>query len=283
VEFSELESFIDTPVKRYSSGMYVRLGFSVAAHIEPDVLLVDEVLAVGDAQFRQKCAGRIDELRKLGTTIVFVAHNLYLVKSVCDSAIYMNHGQIQIYGDTVEAINAYEKWMFVSQIQKSNTLLDEQGPNNSSAARITAVEIRRLNGAIARKFRHGEAVEIQVHYESKKLVHQPNLVLRITRSDGITCFMVRTNDYGYRFDNLQGKGVISVAVEPLQLASGAYTIEAKLMMTSIDGVPLASKHSRWFEVEGLSLGYEEISGVYVPHVKWARLEEDCQSKVLEQR
>jgi hypothetical protein len=88
--------------------------------------------------------------------------------------------------------------------------------------------------------------------------------------------MIRTNDYGYQLDTLEGKGVIVVAVEPLQLASGAYTIEAKLMMTSIDGVPLASKHSPWFEVEGLSLGYEEISGVYVPNVKWACLERNCQ-------
>ncbi|MEW6085915.1 MAG: ABC transporter ATP-binding protein [Chloroflexota bacterium] len=272
VDFSGLEKFIDTPVKRYSSGMYVRLGFSVAAHIEPDVLLVDEVLAVGDAQFRQKCAGRIAELRKLGTTIVFVAHNLYLVKSVCDSAIYMNHGRIQAYGDTIHTISAYESWMFQNPITKAGGLLDEQGPNDSASVTFTNVEIRSLNGEDGKKFRYDDAIEIRVHYEAKQPIHQPNLVLRIARSDGTTCFMIRTNDYGKHLEDLSGNGVISVAVDPLQLASGAYAIEAKLMMSSIDGVPLALKHSPWFEVEGLSLGYEEASGVYVPNLKWARLE-----------
>lgn len=272
VDFSELERFIDTPVKRYSSGMYVRLGFSVAAHIEPDVLLVDEVLAVGDAQFRQKCAGRIEELRKIGTTIVFVAHNLYLVKSVCDTAIYMNHGRIQTQGDTVEAISAYESWMFNNQITKSTSRMDQQDPSDTFVVNFTGVEIRRLNGSVRENFYHGDAVEIRVHYETKQPILQPNLVLRITRSDGATCCMIRTNDYGHHLDSLEGSGVISVAVDPLQLASGAYTIEAKLMMTSIDGIPLALKNSPWFEVKGLSLGYEEISGVYVPSVKWARLE-----------
>ncbi len=272
VDFSELEKFIDTPVKRYSSGMYVRLGFSVAAHIEPDVLLVDEVLAVGDAQFRQKCAGRIAELRKLGTTIVFVAHNLYLVKSVCDSAIYMNHGQIQEQGDTIKAISAYESWMFKNQIIRSGTILDEQDPSNTSSVNFTRVEIRSLNSVTREKLRHGDAVEIRVHYETQLPIREPNLVLRITRSDGTTCCMIRTYDYGHHLDDLIGSGVISVAIDPLQLASGAYAIEAKLMMTSIDGVPLALRHSPWFEVEGLSLGYEEASGVYVPHVSWARLE-----------
>ena len=272
VDFSGLEKFIDTPVKRYSSGMYVRLGFSVAAHIEPDVLLVDEVLAVGDAQFRQKCARRIEELRKLGTTIVFVAHNLYLVKSVCDSAIYMNHGRIQAHGDTVEAISAYENWMFKNQITETISYMDEQDISESSSVNLTAVEVRSLNGSAGNKFKYGDDVEIRVCYETKQPVYQPNLVLRVSRSDGTTCFMIRTDDYGHYLEDLDGKGVISVMVDPIQLSSGAYTIEAKLLMRSLDGVPLASKHSSWFEVEGLSLGYEEASGVFIPNVKGARVE-----------
>ena len=111
VDFSGIERFIDTPVKRYSSGMYVRLGFSVAAHVEPDVLLVDEVLAVGDAQFRQKCARRIEELQSIGTTIVFVAHNLYLVRSVCDQAVFLLKGQVQQQGTVDDVLNRYENWL----------------------------------------------------------------------------------------------------------------------------------------------------------------------------
>lgn len=273
VDFSGLEKFIDTPVKRYSSGMYVRLGFSVAAHIEPDVLLVDEVLAVGDTQFRQKCARRIEELRKLGTTIVFVAHNLYLMKSICDTAIYMNHGRIQAFGDTIEAISAYESWMFKNQVaEQSRKHFDKQDPSASSLINLAAVEIRTLNGPVRDEFNHGDAVEIRVYYQTEKPIYQPNLVLFITRSDGTPCSMIRTNDYGYFLDAMEGNGFISVAIDPIQLASGAYTIEARLLMRSLDGVPLATKHSSWFEVKGLSLGYKEASGVFVPRVKWARQE-----------
>lgn len=272
VDFSELENFIDTPVKRYSSGMYVRLGFSVAAHIEPDVFLVDEVLAVGDAEFRQKCARRIEELRKLGTTIVFVAHNLWLVKSVCDSAIYMDNGQIQVHGDVVDAIKAYESRMHQNQILHFNQKQNEHDPSRSSLVDFTAVEVRPLNGEVTTKFSHGDPVEVRVHYDVKQPINQPNVVLRISRADGTTCSMVRTLDYGYQIGNLEGKGVISIAIDPLQLSGGAYVIEAKLMMESIDGVPLAAKHSSWFEVEGLSLSHVEASGVFVPRVIWARLE-----------
>src|SRR5688572_33255051 len=101
---------MDTPVKRYSSGMYVRLGFAVAAHVEPDIFLVDEVLAVGDSQFRQRCVERIQELQAAGTTIVFVSHNLYMVKNLCNQGLFLANGQIDTYGDVVAAINSYERW-----------------------------------------------------------------------------------------------------------------------------------------------------------------------------
>jgi ABC-type polysaccharide/polyol phosphate transport system ATPase subunit len=272
VDFSGLEKFIDTPVKRYSSGMYVRLGFSVAAHIEPDVFLVDEVLAVGDAEFRQKCARRIEELRKLGTTIVFVAHNLWLVKSVCDTAIFMDKGKIQVYGDVVDAIKAYESRMHQNQISRFNENQSEPDPSHGSIVDLTAVEVRHLSGEEKTKFCYKDPVEVRVHYDVKQPIAQPNLVLRFSRADGTTCSMIRTLDYGYPIGVLDGKGVISIAVDPLQLSGGAYVIEAKLMMGSIDGVPLAAKHSSWFEVEGLSLSHVEASGVFVPHIVWARLE-----------
>src|SRR5215210_5516603 len=108
VEFAELRQFIDTPVKRYSSGMYVRLGFSIAAHLDPDVLLLDEVLAVGDAAFQQKCIQRIIELKKSGTTLVFISHDLRAVQKLCDRVILLKSGQIEADGDPRETIALYE-------------------------------------------------------------------------------------------------------------------------------------------------------------------------------
>ena len=95
VKFSEIEKFLDTPVKRYSSGMYVRLAFAVAAHLEPEILLVDEVLAVGDAAFQKKCLGKMGEVAKEGRTVLFVSHNMNAIKNLCQTALYMDDGRVK--------------------------------------------------------------------------------------------------------------------------------------------------------------------------------------------
>ena len=108
VDFAGVERYIDTPVKRYSSGMYVRLAFAVAAHLEPEILIVDEVLAVGDAEFQKKCLGKMKDVSgKDGRTVLFVSHNMTAMNSLCDSAIYMRNGRVQQIGETSEIINAY--------------------------------------------------------------------------------------------------------------------------------------------------------------------------------
>jgi lipopolysaccharide transport system ATP-binding protein len=273
VAFSGLEAFIDTPVKRYSSGMYVRLGFSVAAHVEPDVLLVDEVLAVGDAHFRQRCAGRIEELLKMGTTIVFVAHNLYLVRSICQEALFLAGGTVQSEGDVVKVIGAYEAWL-----QESQERVPSKSPfgvglpgDGGSFVDITDVRLCHLDGTAAEEVRHNEGVEIRVSYQARRVIRRPNLILRAIRTDGTTCFMVRTIDSGHALADLDGSGMISVAVDPIQLAGGAYAVEARLT-GPIDGIPLAQAHSGWIRVLGPSPSYQEQSGVYVPKVAWARVD-----------
>ncbi|MEP7340198.1 MAG: ABC transporter ATP-binding protein [Acidobacteriota bacterium] len=127
VEFAEIERFIDTPVKRYSSGMYVRLGFAVAAHINPRVLLVDEVLAVGDASFQNKCQLRIEELRSNGMTIVFVSHDMTAVQRLCSRVFFLRQGQIQAEGEPREIISRYydEIGLGVEQTETCPTSLGE--------------------------------------------------------------------------------------------------------------------------------------------------------------
>lgn len=122
VAFAEVEKFLDTPVKRYSSGMYVRLAFSVAAHLEPEILIVDEVLAVGDQSFQKKCLGKMNEVRKLGRTVLFVSHNMASVKSLCSKCIYMRHGRIMQYSKTEEVVSEY----VAEQISASSAKVDLQ-------------------------------------------------------------------------------------------------------------------------------------------------------------
>jgi len=271
VDFSGLERFLDTPVKRYSSGMYVRLGFSVAAFVEPDVLLVDEVLAVGDAEFRQKCAERIQELRQVGTTIVFVAHNLYLVKSVCDSAIFLEGGQIQAKGDPITAISAYETWLQGQQIRARNQsrFTPERSRDTSSTVDVTHVEVIGPSGAKSKQFDYRDAVEIRISFSARKPLVRHNIVVRILRSDGTTCSMIRTSDHGFDLGTLEGKGSIGLKIDPLQLTGGAYAADV-VLTGEIDGVPIAQGYSDWFRVTGPSLSYQEASGVYVPQVSLVR-------------
>lgn len=109
VEFSEVGEFLDMPLKNYSSGMYVRLGFSVAAHLSTEILLIDEILAVGDLEFQQKCFSKIDTLKKNGTTIIFVSHNIDNIKRICDRCVLLDHGQVKMDGDVDKVLNLYEK------------------------------------------------------------------------------------------------------------------------------------------------------------------------------
>ena len=274
VEFSGIERFIDTPVKRYSSGMYVRLGFSVAAHVEPDVLLVDEVLAVGDAQFRQKCARRIEELQALGTTIVFVAHNLYLVRSVCDKAVFLLKGQVQQQGDVDEVLNNYENWLIEQQIKQGGApaaAMRGKTQGHSQDVSIQEIEMRNLTSGSNENFNYDDPAEIRVHYKTTQPISKPNLVVRITRADGATAAMIRTADYGLHLDDLEGEGVISLKMDQIQLATGGYVLNVSLL-GPIDGVALAWGNSRWVQVSGISLGHEESSGMFVPNIATAEVQ-----------
>ena len=144
VAFAEVEKFLDTPVKRYSSGMYVRLAFSVAAHVDPDVLLVDEVLAVGDAKFQQRCIGRLNEVSQQGRTVLFVSHNMGLIQDLCTHSIYLKNGNIEQYGLTSDVLPDYLRegadnqpvWDAVDEksILRQVSLLNKQGQLTSSFA-----------------------------------------------------------------------------------------------------------------------------------------------------
>src|SRR5215208_2773574 len=135
VDFAELRQFIDTPVKRYSSGMYVRLGFSIAAHLDPDILLLDEVLAVGDASFQRKCIQRITELKENGTTIVFISHDLRSVQKLCDRVILLKKGRIEADGGPEETIALYQS----SSQQLASEAAGSRGQQPSGEAEVTSL------------------------------------------------------------------------------------------------------------------------------------------------
>jgi lipopolysaccharide transport system ATP-binding protein len=269
VAFSELEDFIDTPVKRYSSGMAVRLGFSVAACIQPEILLIDEVLAVGDAAFSQKCLKRIHYLIENGTAIIFVSHNMYMVKAICNRALYLRHGQVHAAGGAREAIDAYERDVHQDRAAQAGHAASELSKAPSD---ITIDEVKLCGQPAAGDnavLSSGPAT-ITIRYRSALETGPVNLSLFIRRSDGLTCCMMRTSSNGHRIALRPGPGTISVYLERLQLITGTYAVHAYFLNES-DSLSLtpAGAQSDWFLVKGTALSSADDSGVYEPLVKWS--------------
>lgn len=280
VAFSELERFIDTPVKRYSSGMVVRLGFAVASCIEPEILLVDEVLAVGDASFQQKCLTRIRSLVNNGTSIVFVSHNFYLVQAVCNTALYLQKGQLKHYGTTTDVINAYERDLHQERAHKFEASHHES-QHDDGDLEITRVEVLRADGSAAELLYSDQPAQIRVHYNAYSPIGKVQASVFIIRSDGLTCCMMRTKLD--RFDLIveRGPGVIALHLEPLQLIGGTYFVEAWFLNES-DSMGLISNgaKSNWFSVKGIAMSYEENSGIFEPKTRWShRAQEHTDSDV----
>lgn len=163
VAFAETERFLDTPVKHYSSGMYMRLAFAVAAHLEPEILLVDEVLAVGDAAFQRKCLGKMGEVAQQGRTILFVSHNMGAIKRLCQRAIFLHAGRVQDDGDAVQVVKSYlQGGLNASQAERVWPDV-ELAPGNDQV-RLQAVRVRDAHGRLTPDVDSSECFEIEVDY-----------------------------------------------------------------------------------------------------------------------
>jgi lipopolysaccharide transport system ATP-binding protein len=162
VAFAEIEKFLDTPVKRYSSGMYVRLAFAIAAHLEPEVLVVDEVLAVGDASFQKKCMGKMDNVAREGRTVVFVSHNMAAVKTLCPRAILLNQGLIEMEGNTPEVVQHY---LGTGGAMSGHMVwLVQQRPGNRSF-RINSVTLKALDGSPTSSVEISTGALVEIDFE----------------------------------------------------------------------------------------------------------------------
>jgi lipopolysaccharide transport system ATP-binding protein len=269
VAFSEIERFIDTPVKRYSSGMLVRLGFSVASCIEPEILLVDEVLAVGDASFQQKCMSRIRSLiRNNDTSIIFVSHNFYLIQAVCTRALYLDEGQVKYHGKTEDVIDVYEQDLHkkrAAKLEGSDQIQDDEAHD----LEITRVEVWGTAGAKTEILPNDQPAQIRIHYNAYQSLGQVQVSVFIKRSDGLTCCMMRTKLDNYNLVLERGQGIVSLYLEPLQLITGTYFAEAWFLNES-DSMGIVSRAGRsdWFSVKGSALSYADDSGIFEPNTRW---------------
>jgi lipopolysaccharide transport system ATP-binding protein len=165
VAFAEIERFIDTPVKHYSSGMYMRLAFAVAAHLETEIVMVDEVLAVGDIAFQQKCLGKMGDVAASGRTVVVVSHNMQAVRSLCPRAIVLENGSIVADGPTAGALQTYEAMVAATRVDARTAVGDTQYRRGSGAARFTKIEVQDARGAERWEFEPGENIRFVLTFD----------------------------------------------------------------------------------------------------------------------
>lgn len=258
VAFSELEEFIDMPVQSYSSGMAVRLGFSVAAHLEPDVLLVDEVLAVGDLAFRAKCQVRIQELKERGVAIILVSHNLHTISHVCTRAISLEKGHILFDGDTEQAIDLYR-----ASLIKNNISIGDVLRAGTGEIKIQRVEVLDDHDITQQDFKIGDRVKFRIHYNAEQPVENPvfNLTFHVLNSYQVTG--IRTDVDGIGLGTLQGAGHVDLIIPELNLLPNIFTLDAVIFHQ--DGFTFYDRINR---VAHLTVrGGNDINGtVYLPHI-----------------
>jgi ABC-type polysaccharide/polyol phosphate transport system ATPase subunit len=265
VEFAELQDFIDAPVKAYSSGMYMRLGFAVAIHVDPDVLLVDEVLAVGDEAFTHKCLDKFAEFRRRGRTVLLVTHSLDLVSRFCDEALWLDAGVVREQGDPRRVIDAYLLDVArsedaalrrtasdpaastaeaaagaVADASSADTsdssssarpdappdmFRADQGRWGSREVEIVGVELFGSNGHGAHVFQSGDPLEVRMHVKANQPVADVVFGVGIFNAEGVCCYGTNTQIDGATKGALTGSGEVRFAIDRLDLIDGTYKLD----------------------------------------------------------
>jgi lipopolysaccharide transport system ATP-binding protein len=231
VEFAEVGEAIDAPVQTYSSGMAARLGFASAIYTEPDILLIDEVLAVGDVRFRIKCVRKLAELRQAGTSFIMVSHNHDALASICDKGIYLLKGKSVLSGTIRSALNKYESDLF-SNNEKFNgqLLLKEKPESDSSGADITSITLKDHNDQINGSLISGKPCSAIVNCQAKKHFSNVNINIQVEQMshEGDKLLFINSPDDGFYFDILPGKNAIKINIPYLVLGPGEYSMRILL-------------------------------------------------------
>ena len=242
VDFSELGRFVEMPVKHYSSGMYMRLGFATAIHLDAEILLIDEVLAVGDQAFQHKCRDRIAALRRSGISIVLVSHDNAAIRELCDRALWLEAGQARAFGATETVVEAY----YASMVAREEARLAadrraageaEAEPNDvepepdrwgSREVEITGIELLGPDGQPHEILLTGQALTLRLHYLAHQRVEDPVFGIAIHRDDGLHINGPNTRDAGLAIDAVTGRGFVDWQIDQLALMSGRYELSAAI-------------------------------------------------------
>src|SRR2546422_3860433 len=289
VEFAELTDFIDAPVKTYSSGMYMRLGFAVAIHVDPDVLLVDEVLAVGDEGFTHKCLDKFAEFRRRGRTILLVTHSLNLVERFCDEALWLDSGHAKTHGDPKRVVGAYltavehtEERLLADTTAKaieaaaptqseettqdptSNMFRATEGRWGSREIEITDVALRDHTGQPSFVFHSGDSVSIRLKVRAQQPADDFVFGIGLFNADGVCCYGTNTFLAEVNPERLTGEAEATFSIESLDLVEGTYKLDVAVHKR--DGYPYDYHRQLYtFRVKSRTRDV----GIYRPRHRWS--------------
>lgn len=221
VDFAEVEKFLDTPVKRYSSGMYVRLAFAVAAHLEPEILIVDEVLAVGDAEFQKKCLGKMEDVsRNEGRTILFVSHNVPAVRNLTEKIIYLKTGNVEGIGHTGEMLEKYMEDNIRHSLQDKNTSHYRRSERNAQAT-IISVSVNNIQDEFPR-IQLFQKITIRLQIDAEKEIQSPDVNLIIKNAQGDIVTTIASRDAGFAKNLLRGENFVEMILAKNNFTPGKY-------------------------------------------------------------
>jgi ABC-type polysaccharide/polyol phosphate transport system ATPase subunit len=296
VEFAEMQDFIDAPVKTYSSGMYMRLGFAVAIHVDPDVLLVDEVLAVGDAAFTHKCLDKFGEFKRRGKTILLVTHSLDLVERFCDEALWLDSGRVRGSGDPRRVVGAYltdvgkseERELARAEEREVERRASTEGSNGSASQQvaapapaaadmtrqdegrwgsreieITGVALKDALGEASHIFQSGERMTIHLSVRAHEPVQDFVFGIGIYSAEGVNCYGTNTHIEDFRSEEIRGEGEVTFVIDTLELVEGTYKLDVAVHKR--DGYPYDYHRLLYtFRVKSRS----KDVGIYRPKHDW---------------
>ena len=232
LEFAEIGHFLDTPVKFYSSGMFIRLGFSVAVQAEPDILLVDEVLSVGDIAFQIKCFNRMMEIReKAGTTVLVVSHNLSAIRMMCDRTAVLDHGELRFDGDTADAISLYHD-LLTEEHDPNDNLVEDNKPLEPDVMAVTSFEVRTSGGQPSSHFEAGAEIAFHVEVEALKDVENPVFTIIINDAAGRLAY--KEPSFNHASGRFAAGSVVTCQVRlTANLPTGSYVAHLIVLKSSL--------------------------------------------------
>ncbi|MFW5942990.1 MAG: ABC transporter ATP-binding protein, partial [Chloroflexota bacterium] len=267
VDFSELADFIDVPVKHYSSGMYVRLGFSVAIHVKPDILILDEILAVGDQSFQTKCMEQIYTLKRRGATIILVSHNLDMVRNLATRLLWIEHGKMRGAGP-VQALAGQYMAEAYHQPAGARDVQQEKAFERWGTGEIEITGVRFLDGEGQEKttFRTNDPFTVEIAYHAHKPVENPEFGLAIYRQDGVHVNGPNSNAGGLKTGTVSGPGIVRYCVQQLPLLPARYHVTVAVHDNEL---PVAyDHHDQAYNFRVVAGGTRELHGLLALPSRW---------------